>query len=202
MKNREFGFLPLLLALIVITSVILLAYAYLQSSVGGREQRAQQLEHSQMAEEAMTEYKTLVEFLSSPSVLRNQFEEEYSEAMIGQLRLLYQLERYDEAIELADICIQEDIHDLAAAFFWSGNAYFQKGIHEEMMEDAFAWFNRSQDQYRRSLEKDSEQRWNIRFNYELVRTALEQAEQDQDDKPVKVLRPRDQIEQADTKVAG
>jgi tetratricopeptide (TPR) repeat protein len=202
MKKREFGFLPLLLALIVITSVILLAYAYLQSSVGGREQRAQQLEHSQMAEEAMTEYKTLVEFLSSPSVLRNQFEEEYSEAMIGQLRLLYQLERYDEAIELADICIQEDIHDLAAAFFWSGNAYFQKGIHEEMMEDAFAWFNRSQDQYRRSLEKDSEQRWNIRFNYELVRTALEQAEQDQDDKPVKVLRPRDQIEQADTKVAG
>jgi len=202
MKKREFGFLPLLLALIVIASVILLSYAYLQSSVGGREQRAQQLEHGQMAEEAMTEYKTLVEFLSSPSVLRNQFEEEYSGAMIAQLRLLYQLERYDEAIELADICIQEDIHDLAAAFFWSGNAYFQKGIHEEMMEDAFAWFNRSQDQYRRSLEKDSGQRWNIRFNYELVRTALEQAEQDQDDKPVKVLRPRDQIEQADTKVAG
>jgi len=201
-KKREFGFLPLLLALIVITSVIVLAYAYLQSSVGGREQRARQLEHGEMAEEAMTEYKNLVEFLSSPSVLRTQFEEEYSAAMIAQLRLLYQMGKYDEAIELADICIQEDIHDLAAAYFWSGNAYFQKGIQEEMMEDAFAWFHRSQDLYRKSLEKDSEQRWNIRFNYELVRTALEQAEQDQDDKPVKVLRPKDQIEQADTKVAG
>ena len=202
MKKREFGFLPLLLALIVITSVILLAYAYLQSSVSGREQRAQQLEHGQMAEEAMTEYKILVEFLSSSSVLRSQFEEEYSGAMIAQLRLLYQMGKYDEAIELTDICIQEDIEDVAAAYFWSGNAYFQKGIQEEMMEDAFAWFHRSQDQYRKSLEKDSEQRWNVRFNYELVRTALEQAEQDQDDKPVKILRPRDQIEQADTKVAG
>ncbi len=202
MKKREFGFLPLLLALIVITSVILLAYAYLQSSVSGREQRAQQLEHGQMAEEAMTEYKSLVEFLSSSSVLRNQFDEEYSGAMIAQLRLLYQMGKYDEAIELTDICIQEDIEDVAAAYFWSGNAYFQKGIQEEMMEDAFAWFHRSQDQYRKSLEKDSEQRWNVRFNYELVRTALEQAEQDQDDKPVKILRPRDQIEQADTKIAG
>jgi len=194
--------LPLLLALIVITSVILLAYAYLQSSVSGREQRAQQLEHGQMAEEAMTEYKSLVAFLSSSSVLRSQFEEEYSGAMIAQLRLLYQMGKYDEAIELTDICIQEDIEDVAAAYFWSGNAYFQKGIQEEMMEDAFAWFHRSQDQYRKSLEKDSEQRWNVRFNYELVRTALEQAEQDQDDKPVKILRPRDQIEQADTKIAG
>ena len=202
MKKREFGFLPLLLALIVITSVILLSYAYLQSSVVGREQRAQQLEHDHMAEEAMMEYKNLVEFLSSPSVLRNQFEEEYSGAMIAQLKLLYQMGNYDEAIELADICVQEDIEDVSAVYFWSGNAYFQKGIEEEMMEDAFAWFHRSQDQYRKSLEKDNEQRWNIRFNYELVRTALEQAEQDQEDKPVKVLRPKDQIEQPNAKVAG
>ena len=202
MKKKEFGFLPLLLALIVIISAILLGYAYLQSSVSGREQRAQQLEHDQMAEEAMTEYKNLVEFLRSSSVLRSRFEGEYSGAMIAQLRLLYQMGKYEEAIELADICIQEEIEDVAAAYFWSGNAYFQKGIQEEMMEDAFAWFHRSQDLYRKSLEQDGEQRWNIRFNYELVRTALEQAEQDQDDKPVKVLRPRDQIEQADTKIAG
>lgn len=190
------------MALIVIISAILLGYAYLQSSVGGREQRAQQLEHDQMAEEAMTEYKNLVEFLSSSSVLRSRFEGEYSGAMIAQLRLLYQMGKYEEAIELADICIQEDIEDVAAAYFWSGNAYFQKGVQEEMMEDAFAWFHRSQDLYRKSLEQDNEQRWNIRFNYELVRTALEQAEQDQDEKPVKILRPRDQIEQADTKIAG
>lgn len=155
-----------------------------------------------MAEEAMTEYRDLVEFLKTWSLLRSQFEEEYSAAMVAQLRLLYQLGKYDEVVELADICIQEEIKDVAAAYFWSGNAYFQKGINEEMMEDAFAWFHRSQDQYRKSLEKDNQERWNIRFNYELVRTALEQAEQDQDDKPVKVLRPRDQIEQADTKVAG
>lgn len=202
MKKIEFRFLPLLLALVVITSVILLAYGYLQTSVSNRQDHAQQLESSEKAEEALAEYKDLVQYLGNLSVLKARFEEEYSGALIAQLRLLYQMRRYDEAIELADVCVQEQIRDMAAAHFWSGNAFFQKGINEEMMEDGFTWFHRSQDQYRKGLEQDTEQRWNIRFNYELIRTALEQAEQDQDDKPVKVLRPKDQIRQADTKIAG
>jgi len=202
MKQIEFRFLPLLLALIVIGSSVLLAYSYLQSSVNDGQVTAQQLESNELKEEAMEEYQNVIEFLSSSSLLRAQFEEEYSDAMIGQLRLLYQLERFDEAIELAEISIQEEITDSAAAYFWSGNAYFQKGIHEEMMEDAFAWFHRAQDEFRKGLEKDAGERWNLRYNYELVRTALEQAEQEEEDEPVKILRPRDQIEQADAKVAG
>lgn len=202
MKQLEFKFLPLLLALIVISSTVLLAYSYLQSSVSGRQETAQQFESDELTEEAMAEYQNTIQFLKSSDLLRGQFEEQYSDAMIGQLRILYQLERYDEAIELAEISIQEEITDSAAAYFWSGNAFFQKGIHEEMMEDAFAWFHRAQDQYRKGLEKDAGQRWNLRYNYELVRTALEQAEQEEEDEPVKILRPRDQIEQADAKVAG
>ena len=202
MKQIEFRFLPLLLALIVIGSSVLLAYSYLQSSVNDGQVTAQQFENNELTEEAMAEYKDVIQFLSSSSLLRRQFEEEYSDAMIGQLRLLYQQERYDDAIELAEICIQEQITDSAAAYFWSGNAFFQKGINEEMMEDAFAWFHRAQDQFRKGLEKDGGQRWNLRYNYELVRTALEQAEQEEEDEPVKILRPRDQIEQPDAKVAG
>ncbi len=202
MKTPNFKILPLLLALLVIVSLGFLAYGYLQSSVESQTERAQQLEDSNQTQEAMEEYQNLVQYLGNLSVLRSRFDKEYSSAMIAQLRLLYSMERFDEAIELADICIQEDISDLAAAYFWSGNAFFQKGINEEAMEDAFAWFNRSQDQFRKALEQDSQERWNIRFNYELIRTALEQAEQDQDDKPVKVLRPKDQIQQSDTKIAG
>ncbi len=202
MKQIEFRFLPLLLALIVIGSSVLLAYSYLQSSVSGRQETAQQFESNELTEEAIAEYKQVIEFLGSSSLLRGQFEEDYSDAMVGQLRLLYQLEQYDDAIELAEISINEEITDSAAAYFWSGNAYFQKGIQEEMMEDAFAWFHRAQDEYRKGLEKDAGQRWNLRYNYELVRTALEQAEQEEEDEPVKILRPRDQIEQADAKVAG
>ena len=202
MKKPEFKILPLLLALLVIVSLGFLAYGYLQSSVSGRQDRAQELEGDSQPEEAMEAYQGLVGYLGNLSVLQSRFQEEYSSAMVAQLRLLYAMQRYDEAIELADICIQENISDLAAAYFWSGNAFFQKGINEEAMEDAFAWFNRSQDQFRKALEQDTEARWNIRFNYELIRTALEQAEQDQDDKPVKVLRPKDQIQQADTKIAG
>jgi tetratricopeptide (TPR) repeat protein len=201
-KTPDFKILPLLLALLVIVSLGFLAYGYLQSKVAGQEERAQQLESNNQSQEAMEEYQGLVQYLGNLSVLRSRFEQEYSSAMVAQLRLLYAMERFDEAIELADICIQENISDLAAAYFWSGNAFFQKGINEEAMEDAFAWFNRAQDQFRKALEQDSQERWNIRFNYELIRTALEQAEQDQDDKPVKVLRPKDQIQQSDTKIAG
>ena len=201
-KKPEFKILPLLLALLVIVSLGFLAYGYLQSSVASREERAQEFESNNQSAEAMEEYQGLVQYLGNLSVLRSRFEEEYSSAMVAQLRLLYAMQRYDEAIELADISIQENIGDLAAAYFWSGNAFFQKGINEEAMEDAFAWFNRSQDQFRKALEQDTQERWNIRFNYELITTALEQAEQDQDDKPVKVLRPKDQIQQADTKIAG
>lgn len=202
MKNPELKILPLLLALLVIVSLGFLSYSYLQSSVASRQEQAQELEDGNKAEEAMDAYRSLAGYLGNLSVLKSRFEEEYSSAMVAQLRLLYAMQKYDEAIELADICIQENISDLAAAYFWSGNAFFEKGINEEAMEDAYAWFNRSQDQYRKALEQDVQQRWNIRFNYELIRTALEQAEQDQDDKPVKVLRPKDQIQQGDTKIAG
>jgi tetratricopeptide (TPR) repeat protein len=115
---------------------------------------------------------------------------------------LFRLERYDEAIELSDIAIQEDVNDLAAAYFWSGNSYFLKGVNEPSMEDAFAWFNRAQDQYRKALEKDAEARWGIRFNYELIRTALEQAQQEEDAEPVKILRPKEQIQQGDDRIIG
>ena len=201
MKKSELGFLPLLLALLVITSTVSLAYAYLQSSVGDRQARARNLEDIEMAEEAMTEYKNLVQFLGTVSMLKNHFEDEYSDAMIAQLRLLYQMEKYDEAVELSDICVQEGIKDIAAVYFWSGNAFFGRGINEPNSQDKFAWFNRAQDQYRAGLEKDSEQRWNLRFNYELLRTAVEQAEADEEDKPIKLLRPED-LRQADAKIAG
>ncbi len=89
MKQMEFRFLPLLLALIVISSIVLLSYSYLQSSVSGRQETAQQFESDALTEEAMTEYQDAVEFLGSSSLLRGQFEEQYSDAMVGQLRNLY-----------------------------------------------------------------------------------------------------------------
>ncbi len=202
MKPLEFRFLPLLLALILVISSIFLAYAFLQSSVASREESAQQLESSEMPEEALAAYQNLTQFLSNLGVLKGRFEAEYSDAMVSQVRLLYRMGRYDEAIELADISVQENIQDSAASYFWSGNAFFQLGMQEMDLADGFPFYHRAQDQYRKALEKDDGQRWNIKFNYELIRTALEQAEQTEEEQEFKVLRPKDQIRQADTKVAG
>ena len=63
MKTPDFKILPLLLALLVIVSLGFLAYGYLQSSVAGQEERAQQLESNNQSQEAMEEYQGLMERL-------------------------------------------------------------------------------------------------------------------------------------------
>ena len=201
-KKTHIGFLPLAMALMAIVSLLLLAYGYLQSSVIGRVEHAEQLEINGQLDEALEEYKSLAGYLNGFSLLKANFSNPYSKAMTGQLRVLYQLGQYDEAVEFGDICIQEEVDDMAAAYFWSGNAFLRRGINEDAAEDRFAWFNRAQDQYRKALERDMADRWNIRYNYELIRTVLEEAAGSEDDEPVKILRPKEQIQQGDPRIIG
>ena len=73
-EKPDFKILPLLLALLVMVSLGFLAYGYLQSSVAGREVRAQQLEDDDQSEEAMQEYQSLVHYLGNLSVLSSSYE--------------------------------------------------------------------------------------------------------------------------------
>ncbi len=151
--------------------------------------RASQEEEREQFEHALDEYQDSIRFLRTSRLMQSLFWREYSQALIGQMRVQYRLDNYDEVISLADSIVQEEIDDMAAAYFWSGNAFFAKGVDRDAEEDSYSWFNRAEANYRKALELDELDRWGIRYNFELVRTVLDQAETSQGKKPVKIMRP-------------
>ncbi len=194
---------PLLHLLTVVVSVGLLLYGYLTWSVDRRHAEAQRLRDEGMIEEALKQYEALEHDLGGSRWKRLLFEQEYAAALPPQLALLYELARYDDAVERADAMIQGKTGDLAAFYFWSGNALFQKGMTEDTEEDSFRWFNRSIAQFRKALEEDRAARWNIRYNYELVKTSVEEVMSTQQPERAKILRPRESQRSGRTKgIAG
>ncbi len=187
--TRSSRLLPLLGALALIVSLSLLAFAYLKGSVVDSIHQARQAEEEERLEDAMARHRDLTSFLRNSRLLQSLFWREYSQSLAGQMRILYSQRNFDEVIALADSVVQEEIDDLATVYFWSGNAFFAKGADRDAAEDSYSGFNRAEAHYRKALELDEEGRWEIRYNFELVRTVLDQAEKSQGKKPVKIMRP-------------
>jgi tetratricopeptide (TPR) repeat protein len=201
-KKRS-GVVPLLAAILFLVSCVLLAYGYVEYSISKRWNTAQALKSKEQREEALAEYKALSEEIKRFDWLKTRFQTQYSASEVSRLELLYQLGKYDEVIELADASIQEGIADVPAASFWNGNALFRKGSQEKEPENALPWLHRSMSQYRKALEEDNSGRWNVRFNYELVKTIIEQAENSKEKQTMKILRPPEQrTEEPKKKIAG
>ena len=195
--------IPLLLAFIFMGSIVVLPYGYLQRSVAERLKTAQDLEQSGKSKEALDEYKKFAQYLGRFKWLKSHFDDEYSAAMVGQLRLLYATGTFDKVIDLADTCIQEKISDTGAVYFWGGNALIQRGLTEPSFQDAFPWLNRAMAQFQKGLEEDTHGRWNLKYNYELVATIIAEATKGNEEKPQQILRRKEEkIEKPHAKVAG
>jgi len=183
--------IPLLHLLTVVASIGLLFYGYTHWSVHRRHVEAQRLHGEGVPQDALRKYEELGRDIGQSRWKKPLFEQEYALAVTSQLALLYELARYDQAIELADTLIQAGAGDVAVYYFWSGNALFQKGMTEEQGEDSYRWFNRAIAQLRKALEEDRNARWNIRYNYELVKTSVDEVMAKPETERAKVLRPRE-----------
>jgi hypothetical protein len=84
----------------------------------------------------------------------------------NQVRLLYQMQRYDEAIEKA-----ADSTGIAGTHFWSGCALFARASAEERAESRLEWFERAEGEFRAAVAA-SPGDWDSKFNYELTRALL------------------------------
>jgi len=84
----------------------------------------------------------------------------------NQVRLLYQMQRYDEAIEKAG-----DSTSVHGTHFWSGCAMFARAAAEEGAQTRLEWFERAEGEFRSALVA-SPADWDTKFNYELTRSLL------------------------------
>ncbi|MBI2821246.1 MAG: hypothetical protein HYX74_03385 [Acidobacteria bacterium] len=195
--------LPLLLAFVFMASLVALPYGYLQYSISERLSQAYELEKNGKAKEAIEAYRNLAQYLGRINALKSHFDQEYSAAQVGQLRLLYKDGGYDKVIDLADTCVQEKLADAGAVYFWSGNALIQRGLTEDSAEDAFPWFHRAMAQFQKGLEEDNAGHWNLKYNYELIATVIAEATKGNEEKPQQILRRKEErIEKPVAKVAG
>lgn len=84
----------------------------------------------------------------------------------NQVRLLYQMQRYDEAIEKAT-----DAASVHGTHFWAGCALFARASAEEQAQTRLEWFERAETEFRTALQA-SPADWDTKYNYELTRTLL------------------------------
>ncbi|MBI4447291.1 MAG: hypothetical protein HY645_15470 [Acidobacteria bacterium] len=203
MSKIRSGVVPLFLALVFIVSLLLLAFGYLQWSVGNQLQQADELEGRGQYDAAFKQYQDLEKQLKRVRWLKTVFREEYSSSRVAQLRVLYKQENFDSVVFKAEADVQDADVDPGAVYFWSGSALYRKGLAESGTEDAFPWYHQALEQFRKGVEEDTQARWNLKYNYELVRTMIEQATKQQEKKPAKVLRRKEeQIEAPNKKIEG
>lgn len=84
----------------------------------------------------------------------------------NQVRLLYQMQRYDEAIEKAG-----DSTSVHGTHFWSGCALFARASAEDRAQTRLEWFERAETEFRTALAARPDD-WDTKFNFELTRTLL------------------------------
>ena len=98
----------------------------------------------------------------------------------NQVRLLYQMQRYDEAVEKAG-----DSTSVHGTHFWSGCALFARASAEEQAQSRLEWFERAEGEFRAALDANPAD-WDTKFNYELTRSLLNRL-REQPDTPRRLL---------------
>jgi hypothetical protein len=185
-------------------SLLLLPYAFLQRSVAQKLENAQELERRGKTNDALAAYKELGEYLGRFDWLKSHFVNEYGASQVAQLRLQYQTGAYDKVIDLSDAIGKDKVADMGAVYFWNGNALIQRGLAEQSAEDAFPFWHRAMAQYQKGLQEDnSSKHWNLRYNYELITTVIQEATKNNEEKPQQILRKKEEkIEKPQVRIAG
>ena len=116
--------------------------------------------------DGLNEFKTAESRLSQIPALQQVAPALLGSVQANQVRLLYQMQRYDEAIEKAG-----DSTSVHGTHFWSGCAMFARAAAEERGETRLEWFERAEGEFRTALSAAPDD-WDTKYNYELTRSLL------------------------------
>ncbi len=100
-------------------------------------------------------------FDSTPAA-RQVFPGEYDRIAENRLWILYQMQRFDDAIDAA-----EHAPLGASPHFWAGCAFFQKARAEQNPEARLGWLARAEEELRKAVEARPDD-WDTKFDYELA----------------------------------
>ncbi|MCC7417429.1 MAG: hypothetical protein IT176_09845 [Acidobacteria bacterium] len=198
MKRAFVAILPI----VFVASVAALGYAWLQRTVADQWTAADAADRAGQTADALERYERLMLFLQRSGWLKQHFGDAYTDAALSRLRLLHEAESVDKVLALSDQFAEDaGVLDRAAVHFWTGTALVERGLRERKNEEALPWFNRALSQLKRALEVDDAGRWNIKYNYELVRAVIDRATREPEQPPPQILRRQQESKPAKKIVA-
>jgi tetratricopeptide (TPR) repeat protein len=113
-------------------------------------------------EQALAGYAAAEARFDRFAAVKELFAADYEHVMASQLWTLYQLQRYDEAIDVA-----QRAPERAQPHFWSGCAFFEKARAEEKPDPRLGWLTRAEEELRRAVEAAPSD-WDTKYDFELV----------------------------------
>jgi tetratricopeptide (TPR) repeat protein len=113
-------------------------------------------------ERALTAYAAAESRFDRLPAARQLFARDYTRVVGNQLWALYQLGRYDDAIDRA-----ERAPEGASPHLWSGCAFFQKAVAEEKAEARLGWLTRAEEELRKAVEAAPGD-WDTKYDFELT----------------------------------
>jgi hypothetical protein len=116
--------------------------------------------------DGLTEYRTAETRLSQIPALQQIAPGLLARVQANQVRLLYQMDRDDEAIEKAGVSANSH-----GSHFWAGCAIFRQAADEERPDTRLERFERAEAEFRAALALAPTD-WDTKYNYELTRSLL------------------------------
>lgn len=135
---------------------------------------------------ALAAYETAERRFDAWPPTHQAFAGDYHRVVANQLRALYRLGRYDEAVDTA-----ERAPEGAGPHFWSGLAFFRKATAEQKPDARLGWLTRAEEEFRKAVAADPAD-WDTKYNFELasrLAAALRKEPQTPPAQLMQLLRP-------------
>jgi tetratricopeptide (TPR) repeat protein len=161
--------------LVLLISLGLLAYGWMNFELD----RARTAFDQGDLERARTIYSRVEEPFQDLPWLAQVFTAEHKQASLNQVAILYSQRKNDEALtKLEQLpAYAPALGDSADYGFWMGNVLFRQALESKDPEAVTNALKSAMSEYQRGLAAAPDD-WDLKFNYELVRSILSQPERD------------------------